>query len=166
MLYLTKIWLIFALTIFTVGCSQTSKSQISSHSAIAMTAKNQASEVVEVKATGQTSNYTFAVTIKSPDTGCDRYADWWEVITPEGDLLYRRVLLHSHVDEQPFSRTGGTVAITPEQEVIVRMHMSDSGYSAIAQQGTVNTGFEMVTLTQDFAANLESSEPLPQNCAF
>ena len=166
MLYPIRICLILALTFFSVGYSQTSESQIPSQSAIAMTQNNQTAEVQKVKATGQNNSYTFAVTIKSPDTGCDRYADWWEVITPEGELLYRRVLLHSHVDEQPFSRTGGTIEITPEQEVIVRMHMSDSGYSAIAQQGTVKSGFATATLTQDFAANLESVEPLPQGCAF
>jgi len=166
MLYLIRIWLILALTLFTVGCSQTSESKISSQSAIAMTKNNQIAEVLEVKTTGKNNSYTFAVTIRSHDTGCDRYADWWEVITPEGELLYRRVLLHSHVDEQPFSRTGGKIDITPEQEVIVRMHMSDSGYSEIAQQGTAKSGFEATTLTEGFAANLESSEPLPQGCAF
>lgn len=44
--------------------------------------------------------------------------------------------------------------------------MSDTGYSAIAQQETVKSGFETATLPQDFAMNLESSEPLPQDCAF
>lgn len=95
MLYLIRIYLILALTLFTVGCFQTSESQISSQSAIAMTKNNPIAEVSEVKATGQANKYTFAVTVKSPDTGCDRYADWWEVITPEGELIYRRVLLLS-----------------------------------------------------------------------
>jgi len=87
MLYLIRIWLILALTLFTVGCSQTSESKISSQSAIAMTKNNQIAEVLEVKTTGKNNSYTFAVTIRSHDTGCDRYADWWEVITPEGELL-------------------------------------------------------------------------------
>ncbi|MEL6911850.1 MAG: hypothetical protein AAFO85_16860, partial [Cyanobacteria bacterium J06598_4] len=103
-------------------------------------------KVVAVEATGTGNNYTFAVTISSPDTGCDRYANWWEVVTPEGELLYRRVLLHSHADEQPFTRNGGTVAVLPEQPIIVRVHMSDGGYSAIAQQGTVAAGFSEVQL--------------------
>ncbi|MEO1802147.1 MAG: hypothetical protein AAFR62_17305 [Cyanobacteria bacterium J06629_2] len=123
-------------------------------------------KVVAVEATGTGSNYTLAVTISSPDTGCDRYADWWEVITPEGELLYRRVLLHSHVDEQPFTRTGGTVAVSPDQPLIVRVHMSDDGYSAIAQQGTVAAGFSEVQLPTDFASSLANDEPLPTNCAF
>ncbi|MEL6581144.1 MAG: hypothetical protein AAFQ14_15470 [Cyanobacteria bacterium J06621_12] len=123
-------------------------------------------KVLAVKARGSANNYTFAVTISSPDTGCDRYADWWEVVTPEGELLYRRVLLHSHVDEQPFTRTGGTVAVSPEQPVIVRVHMSDAGYSAIAQQGTVAAGFSEVQLPVDFALSLANVEPLPTDCAF
>ena len=123
-------------------------------------------KVMAVETTGQANSYTFAVTISSPDTGCDRYADWWEVITPEGELIYRRVLLHSHVDEQPFKRTGGSVAIQPEQKVIVRMHMSPDGYSSLAQEGKVASGFSATTLPEDFAANLESVEPLPKNCAF
>ncbi|MGA9190363.1 MAG: hypothetical protein WBZ24_01400, partial [Anaerolineales bacterium] len=65
--------------------------------------------VISVDVSGEEGAFTFAVEIASPDTGCDRYADWWEVVTPNGDLLYRRILLHSHVDEQPFARSGGPV---------------------------------------------------------
>ncbi len=128
--------------------------------------QNSFAEVSEVQATGQANNYTLAVTVSSPDTGCDSYADWWEVITPEGELLYRRVLLHSHVDEQPFRRTRGLVSIQPQQQIIVRVHMSDSGYSPLAQQGTVKSGFTAVRLPENFATNLESVEPLPQGCAY
>ncbi len=109
----------------------------------------------------------FTVTISSPDTGCDRYANWWEVTTPERELLYRRVLLHSHVKEQSFRRTGGAVKIQPQQEVIVRVHMNfDGGYSTMAQKGTVESGFSVIALAKDFATQLASVEPLPQNCAF
>ena len=81
-------------------------------------------------------------------------------------FVQRRVLLHSHVDEQPFERTGGQVNITPEQPVIVRVHMSPAGYSTLAQQGTVASGFSEVTLPENFASDLETVEPLPENCAF
>ena len=155
-----------SLSIMLSGCSSVNQAQINSTSTIAMNENQQTAKVTEVQATGASNNYTFAVTVNSPDTGCDRFADWWEVITPEGELLYRRVLLHSHVDEQPFQRTGGKVAIAPEREVIVRVHMSDSGYSPVAQTGTVKSGFTATTLEPDFASNLESVEPLPQGCAF
>ena len=158
-----KIILILALMLS--GCSTTIKSEILPKDTV-MSENKSIARVMEVEATGKADSYTFAVTVKSPDTGCDRYADWWEVITPEGELIYRRVLLHSHVNEQPFTRTGGTVAVKPEREVIVRVHMSPDGYSSLAQQGTVESGFAATTLSEGFAANLESVEPLPQNCAF
>ncbi len=111
-----------------------SESQVpQSKPALATTEISSTAKVLQVEATGKPNNYTFAVTVSSPDTGCDCYADWWEVITPEGELLYRRILLHSHVKEQPFRRTGGVVNIQPQQKVIVRVHMFPDGYSPIAQ---------------------------------
>ena len=81
-----------------------------------------------IKVTGNKNAYTFAVTLKSPDTGCKQYANWWEVISLDGKTLYyRRVLGHSHVDEQPFTRSGGTIKITAKTEVIIRAHMHPAG---------------------------------------
>ena len=162
---MTKILL--ALIIILSGCSTMNESQVPQPKPVLATTENsKTAKVLKVEATGKPNNYTFAVTVTSPDTGCDRYADWWEVITPSGELLYRRVLLHSHVDEQPFTRTGGTVVILPQQPVIVRVHMSPDGYSPMAQKGTVMNGFSEVTLPADFATSLANVEPLPTNCAF
>ena len=115
---------------------------------------------------GDPGAYTFSVTIQSQETGCDQYANWWEVVSEEGDLIYRRILAHSHVDEQPFSRTGGPVAIQPDQSVIVRAHMDPQGYGTQAMQGTVENGFEEVTLSEGFAAELAEAEPQPSGCTF
>ena len=158
-----KIVLIIVLVLS--GCSTITKSQILPRETTVMSDKTIA-EITEVEARGEANNYTFAVTVKSADTGCDRYADWWEVVTLGGELIYRRVLLHSHVDEQPFTRTGGSVAVGSNREVIVRVHMSPDGYSSLAQQGTVKSGFAATTLAEGFATDLESVEPLPKNCAF
>ena len=68
-------------------------------------------EVLSVNPNGEPGNYSFSVTISSPDEGCSQYADWWEVISLDGELVYRRVLHHSHVAEQPFTRSGGPVPI-------------------------------------------------------
>jgi len=155
--------LVLASVMFLSGCVTATNLPAPSQSALATTAEG---KIVQVEATGTENNYTFAVTVSSPDTGCDRYADWWEVITPEGELLYRRVLLHSHVDEQPFTRTGGTVAISAQQPIIVRVHISGEGYSPIAKQGTVEAGFSEVSLPTDFATSLADVEPLPTDCAF
>ena len=147
-----------ALSIIISGCSSINTSRL-------LAQNDSTAKVTDVEVTGEANNYTFAVTVSSPDTGCDPYADWWEIITPEGELIYRRVLLHSHIDEQPFERTGGAVAISPEREVVVRVHMSD-GYSNLAQQGTVASGFDEVILPAGFAQDLASVEPLPKSCAY
>ena len=83
--------------------------------------------VTAVTVAGEAGAYTFSVSVRSPDTGCEGYAYWWEVVSPDGELLYRRVLLHSHVDEQPFLRSGGPVQIGPNDTVVVRGHMSTGG---------------------------------------
>lgn len=124
-------------------------------------------DVTAVTTTGEPGAYTFSVTIASPDTGCDRYADWWEVVGEDGSLLYRRILAHSHVDEQPFTRSGGPVDIEGSTTVFVRAHMAPGGYGGAVLIGSVESGFELATdLDAAFGAELESSEPLPDNCAF
>jgi hypothetical protein len=115
---------------------------------------------------GDEGTYTFAVTVSSADTGCEQYADWWEVLTPDGELRYRRILAHSHVDEQPFERTGGPVALRPDQTVIVRAHMQPHGYGPQAMQGTAADGFEDVSLPDDFAPEVALLDPQPAGCAF
>lgn len=123
-------------------------------------------DVTAVRVTGDAGAYQFAVEISSPDTGCEQFADWWEVITEDGELLYRRILLHSHVTEQPFTRSGGPVDADQETVLIVRAHMSNGGYGGQAYRGTVNDGFEAVALGPEFAQDLEQVAPLPEGCAF
>lgn len=124
-------------------------------------------DVTTVEASGSPGAYTFSVTIRSPDTGCDRYADWWEVLTLEGELLYRRTLAHSHVDEQPFTRSGGPVDVDESTQLIVRAHMSDSGYGGAAFAGSVAEGFSAdASLTAALAPGLSDQPPLPSACAF
>jgi hypothetical protein len=122
--------------------------------------------VIAVVASGAAGAYQLAVTIRSPDQGCQQYADWWEVVSEDGRLLYRRVLVHSHVDEQPFVRGGGPVPIQPSTVVWVRAHMNPGGYGGVAFKGSVQAGFRATSLTRDFAAGLAKSAPLPDGCAF
>jgi hypothetical protein len=123
-------------------------------------------EVTEVTASGSPGAYSFSVIVSSPDTGCKQYTDWWEVISQSGGLLYRRTLLHSHVDEQPFTRSGGPVEIQADDVVIVRAHMNSSGYGNDAIKGTVDKGFAPLTLPVDFAADMELLTPQPPSCGF
>ena len=122
--------------------------------------------VQSVSVSGSENSYTFNVKVKSPDTGCGQYADWWEVIDAEEKLIYRRILLHSHVNEQPFRRTGGPVAIAENKLVYVRAHMNNSGYGTQVMSGTVRDGFKATQLESDFAKELLTQEPLPKDCDF
>jgi hypothetical protein len=123
-------------------------------------------DVVSVEVSGDPSAYRFRVAVRSPDTGCEQYADWWEVVGEEGALIYRRVLLHSHAGEQPFERAGSPVPIEEDRVVYVRAHMHPGGYGGAALKGSVQAGFAPADLAADFAAGLAEKEPLPQGCAF
>lgn len=123
-------------------------------------------DVIQVEASGSDGQWTFAVTVRSPDTGCDGYADWWEVLDSKGTLLYRRILNHSHVDEQPFTRTGGPLFAGEDQALIVRAHMSPGGYGGAAMRGTVSGGFGPAEVSAAFAAAVESAAPQPDGCAY
>jgi len=131
-----------------------------------LTTDNTSAAVTAVSITGDPGNYTFSVTIESPDVGCDQYADWWEVLTNDGRLIYRRILAHSHVDEQPFTRSGGPVDIAADQTIIVRAHMNDTGYAEQVFEGSVEIGLVMTNLDSLFATELEVADPLPTTCAF
>lgn len=123
-------------------------------------------EVIKVEVSGSPEKYVFSVTLKSPDTGCDQYADWWEVITLDGKLKHRRILAHSHVTEQPFTRSGNPVPISAEETVYVRAHMNNGGYGTSVMKGSKQAGFTAETLDKDFAIELAQQEPLPTDCDF
>lgn len=127
---------------------------------------NVQADVIAVQASGQPGAYQFNVGIRSPDKGCAQYADWWEVVSTDGKLLYRRVLLHSHVDEQPFTRSGGPVPIQPDTVVWVRAHMNTGGYGGMAFKGSVKTGFKQAMPDAEFATGLAKQAPLPDGCDF
>jgi len=125
-----------------------------------------AADVLAVEAAGTPGAYTFSVQVASADTGCGQYADWWEVLDEEGRLLYRRVLLHSHVSEQPFRRSGGPVPAQPEQALWVRAHMHPEGYVGTVMRGSVAAGFSVDRMADGFAAGVEEEDPLPTGGAF
>ncbi len=78
--------------------------------------------------------WRFDVTISHPDTGWDHYADGWRVLDMDGNELGMRVLVHPHVDEQPFTRSLSGVRI-PEGTSKVQVQARDKpgGWN----QGTV-----------------------------
>ncbi len=87
-------------------------------------------DVVDVRASKtSTATYSFAVTVQHADTGWDHYADKWEVLGPDGKVLGTRVLMHPHVNEQPFTRSLSGVQIPPGvKTVTVRAHDKVHGW--------------------------------------
>lgn len=76
--------------------------------------------------------YDFDVTVRSNDTGWDRYADRIEVLGPDGAVLGTRVLLHPHETEQPFTRDLYGVQIPPGiRQVVLRAHHKPVGYDGM-----------------------------------
>jgi len=123
-------------------------------------------DVTHASTTGTENNYVFSVSLKSTETGCDQYADWWEILDTDGILIYRRVLGHSHPTEQPFTRSGGSVDIQKDAKVYIRAHMNNKGYVGDILEGSVESGFTLSKNTISFNKDIELEEPLPSKCAF
>lgn len=87
-------------------------------------------DVIDVKVRRSAPGvYDFDVTVRSVDNGWHYYADAFEVLSPEGKVLGRRVLLHPHQDEQPFTRELYGVRIPAAIErVKVRARHKPKGY--------------------------------------
>lgn len=72
----------------------------------------------------------FSVTLEHGDEGWNHFANQWDVVTLDGELLGSRVLHHPHVNEQPFTRSLSGVMI-PDGVSQVKLRARDSmhGYS-------------------------------------
>jgi hypothetical protein len=133
--------------------------------------------VVAVATSGSDGAYTFNVSIESADIDCTQFANWWEVLAEDGALVYRRILEHSHTDENgttdsdapgnTFTRGGGPVPVDADDVVLVRAHMSTGGYDGVVMRGSVTGGFEQAPdIGADFASDVEEEAPQPTGCDF
>jgi hypothetical protein len=86
-------------------------------------------DIVDVKARQNGSSWSFDVTVLHADAGWDHYADKWDIVSPDGEVLGTRVLAHPHDTEQPFTRSISGVEI-PESvtKVTIRAHDSVHEY--------------------------------------
>jgi hypothetical protein len=74
---------------------------------------------------------TFAVTLEHGDEGWNHYANQWDVVTLDDQVLKSRVLYHPHENEQPFTRSLSGVTIPPGvSQVKIRARDTVHGYSA------------------------------------
>ncbi len=87
-------------------------------------------DVIDVKATpGGNGTYSFSVTVLHTDEGWKHYADKWEVLSPEGEVIGTRILLHPHENEQPFTRSLSGIQIpTAVKSVTIRAHDLKHGW--------------------------------------
>lgn len=98
--------------------------------ATAQTALAEPADVIGVEiSTEAEGSYRFDVTVRSDESGWEKYADRWEVLAPDGTILGVRELAHPHVDEQPFTRSLSNVVIPAAiSSVTVRAHDSVDGF--------------------------------------
>ena len=62
-------------------------------------------DVIDATIVAASEGFTISATVRSADTGWEKYADLWVVRGPDGAVLGERVLAHPHVTEQPFTRS-------------------------------------------------------------
>lgn len=92
--------------------------------------------VTNVRAIAGSNGWTFHVTVDHPDTGWDDYADGWDVVLPDGEVIkptadspFTRLLLHPHENERPFTRSQSGIVIPADvTSVTVRAHDLVDGF--------------------------------------
>jgi hypothetical protein len=98
-------------------------------------------DVISVDFERQGDKYTFHVTVRHGDTGWQHYADRWEILSGDGDVIATRTLLHPHVDEQPFTRSRSGISLPPgTTTVTVRAHDNVDGYGGKTVKVNVEDG--------------------------
>lgn len=86
-------------------------------------------DIIKVKVDKSGSTYRFSVTVKHADEGWQHYANKWDVVSLDGQVLATRILHHPHVSEQPFTRSLSGVAVDSRiDSVIIRAHDLVHGY--------------------------------------
>lgn len=86
-------------------------------------------DVIGVDIVEEDGLFLISATVSSADTGDDKYADAWEVRSPDGTVLGERVLAHPHVGEQPFTRSLPPIDIPSDVAVVtVAAHDSVVGF--------------------------------------
>ncbi|MCP8687276.1 hypothetical protein [Marinobacterium sedimentorum] len=77
------------------------------------------------------NRWSVSVTLQHRDSGWDHYADHWRVVDEAGAVLGDRVLLHPHVDEQPFTRSLSGIRVPDgSSRLFIEAHDKVHGWSA------------------------------------
>ena len=89
-------------------------------------------DVIQVKLKQESPGiYTASVTLKHNDQGWKHFANRWEILDLEGNILATRVLAHPHA-EQPFTRQLTDISIPDDvDQVRVRGHDLVHNYGGV-----------------------------------
>ena len=79
---------------------------------------------VDIRPAAESGRFDIEVTLRHADSGWDHYANRWEVLSPDGQVMATRVLAHPHEHEQPFTRGLSGVKI-PAQFTWIRVRGHD-----------------------------------------
>lgn len=107
-----------------VGCSTTPDGDESTPDGVAIdcgsTAEADFPDVVAVAVEPVGDRFRVSATLCSAYDTPERYADAWRVMTPDGEVLGVRELLHDHAAEQPFTRSlSEPIEVTEDVDTIV-----------------------------------------------
>ncbi len=98
-------------------------------------------DVVGVQVTKTGDTFRFSVTVRHADAGWEHFANNWEVVAPDGTVLDTRVLAHPHDNEQPFTRSLGSVRIPAGVSTVrVRAHDNVHGHGGREMEVNIDTG--------------------------
>lgn len=86
----------------------------------------------------------FSVTVQHEDTGWEHYANRYDLLDVEGNLIAPRILRHPHVDEQPVRRGIRGLAI-PHSVKRIKVRANDSVHSLGGAEVTVDVPHEIET---------------------
>lgn len=94
------------------------------------------------------ATWTVETTLRHDDTGWEHYADAWRVVDESGQELGKRVLLHPHENEQPFTRSLNGITIPSDTQIVyVEAHDKVHGWSQqrirVDLQQVKGDGFEV-----------------------
>jgi len=81
-------------------------------------------DVLAATATKSGDAWNVSATVAHADEGWNHYANSFQVLAMDGTVIGTRVLVHPHVDEQPFTRSLGGVQI-PAGTTQVRVRAGD-----------------------------------------
>ncbi len=76
------------------------------------------------------NSWLVKVTLSHQDSGWDHYADGWQVVDSNGNVLGDRVLHHPHVNEQSFTRNLAGVNVPDGMNIIyIKAHDKVHGWT-------------------------------------